>query len=116
MKEKPPIGSQQEIDELVLEYHRLIADRLQADPESVLEHARSNLERWMAAHQGTGSAYALEEWQQLLNNKTTQELIRLITEESDRGQRLRSSTPFTGILSAQERMELRAKNEERTFL
>ncbi len=116
MKDRPPIGSQQEIDELVLEYHRLIAARLQDDPETVIERARNNLKRWMAAHEGTGSAYALEEWQSLLNNKTNQELIQIITEESDNGQRLRSSTPFTGILSAQERNELRAKHEERTFL
>jgi len=116
MKEKPPTGSQQEIDELVLEYHRQIAARLQTDPEFVIERARNNLKRWMAAHEGTGSAYALEEWQHLLNSKTAQELIRIITEESDQGQRLRSSTPFTGILSIQEREELRAKHEEGTFL
>ena len=108
----PPIGSQQEIDALVLEYHRQVANRLLNSPEAVIERAQSNLERWMAAHEGTGSARTLEEWKSLLTTKTIQELITIMTEDSDEGQRLRSSTPFTGILSPQERQELRDRYEE----
>lgn len=100
----------------MLDYHREVASRLLNTPETVIERARNNLKRWMAAHEGTGSARALEEWQALLDTKTVQELIEIIIEDSDEGQRLRSSTPFTGILSAQERQELRAKHEERAFL
>lgn len=112
----PPIGSQQAIDALSLDYHREIAGRLLNSPQTIIDRAQNNLKRWMAAHEGTGSVRALEEWQVLLNTKTVQELIEIITDDSDEGQRLRSSTPFTGILSSRERQELRARHEERAFL
>lgn len=116
IKTFPPIGSQQAIDALSLDYHREVAGRLLSAPETVLDRARNNLKRWMTVHEGTGSASALAEWQSLLDTKTVQELIEIIIEDSDEGQRLRSSTPFTGILSSQERQALRAKHEERAFL
>lgn len=112
----PPFGSQQAIDALALDYHCQVAGRLLSSPETVLDRARNNLKRWMTAHEGTGSAGALQEWQSLLDTKTVQELIEIITEDSDEGQRLRSSTPFTGILSPQEREQLRARYEETAFL
>ncbi len=99
---------------MVLEYHRRIAAHLLADPEAVMNKARSNLKRWLPVHEGTPSEQSLREWQLLLDHSTIAELISIITEDSDEGQRLRSSTPFTGILSAEERKELRLHYEERT--
>jgi hypothetical protein len=94
-------------------YHLEIAKRLLANPESVLNRARSNIERWRPVHAGTFSAHALEEWRILLNTKSVPELVAIITEDSDEGQRLRQSTPFTGILSEEEREELWRRCEER---
>lgn len=110
-----PIGSQQFIDRVALEYHKIVAERLLADPEAMLSDARSNIQRWMKAHEGSGSQLALEEWLHLLSTKTIQELIAIITEDSDEGQRLRSSTPFAGILSAEESRELWRHCEERSL-
>jgi frataxin-like iron-binding protein CyaY len=110
LEQPAPIGSHQFVDKLALFYHYEIAKRLRTDPEFVIEKARSNLERWLATHvAGSAEAYCLEEWKTLLDSKTVPELITLITEDSDEGQRLRSSTPFTGILSAKERKELFAR-------
>lgn len=112
-EQSSPIGSHQFIDKLVLAYHREIAARLLASPDEVLSRARNNLKRWLAAHEpGSAEARCLEEWQRLLETKSVDELVAIITEDSDEGQRLRSSTPFTGILSLQERKELRARCEE----
>ena len=94
-----PIGSQRFIDLVALDYHRLVAERLQANPDAVLRDARENLQRWMPIHEGTGSALALLEWQQLLDTKTVPELLAIILDDSDEGQRLRSSTPFAGYLT-----------------
>jgi hypothetical protein len=112
-EQRAPAGSQQAIDQFVLEYHREIAKRLLAAPEVVLAKARGNLERWMSAY-GSGSpdAGCFEEWWRLLETRTAAELAALITDDSDEGQRLRSSTPFTGLLSPEERKELRARYEE----
>jgi hypothetical protein len=108
-------GSQQYIDYLTLMYHREIAERLRTDPESVLNRARNNLKRWMSAHEGTSSERALKEWQELIDTLSVPELIAVITEDSDNGQRIRSSTPFMGILSETEIKELRQRCEEEVF-
>ena len=101
-----PIGSQRFIDLVALDYHRLVAERLQTNPEAVLRDARENLQRWMPIHEGSGSDLALLEWQQLLNTKTITELIAIILDDSDEGQRLRSSTPFAGYLTNEESLAL----------
>lgn len=116
MKSFPPIGSHQFLDELALAYHRAIAMRLLASPKEVVELARENLNRWIQIHEGTGTVYALKEWQTLLETKTIAELAAIITEDSDEGQRLRQSTPFAGVLSDQERKEIMSRCEERAFI
>jgi hypothetical protein len=110
-----PIGSQRFIDLVALDYHRLVAARLQADPETVLREARENLQRWLPVHEGSGSQLALLEWQQLLDTKTAPELIAIITENSEEGQRLRSSTPFAGYLSDEESLALWRRHAQASF-
>ncbi len=106
------LDSHQFIDFVNLVYHREVAARLLANPEAVLSKARSNLQRWANVHEGTGSAAALTEWQMLLDTRTIPELVAIITADSDEGQRLRQSTPFTGLLSEAERKELRSRCAE----
>ena len=88
IKTFPPIGSHQFLDELALAYHKAIALRLLASPEEIIELARENLNRWIQVHEGTGTVYALKEWQTLIETKTIPELVAIITEDSDEGQRL----------------------------
>lgn len=106
------IDSHQFLDWVNLTLHREIAARLKADAETVLARARQNIQRWMPAHVGTISESALTEWEHLLATKTPLELVAIITEDSDEGQRLRQSTPFTGILTQAERDELWRRCEE----
>lgn len=111
-EKKLVFGSQQYIDYLALLYHREIAKRLRKEPEAVLNQARDNLRRWLKIHEGTNTVRALEEWQELIDALSVSELIAVIIEDSDEGQRLRSSTPFVGILSDSERKEIRIRCEE----
>ncbi|HEX4946229.1 MAG TPA: hypothetical protein VFZ34_06185 [Blastocatellia bacterium] len=106
LKKRIALDSQQFIDFVNLAYHQAVAARLLADPDAVLTRARNNLQRWAKAHQGTGSAAALAEWQTILDTSTIPELVAIITEDSDEGQRLRQSTPFTGLFTEDERKEL----------
>jgi len=77
------------------------------NPELIIKKAHSNLRRWLSVYEpGEPDARPLEEWQELLETRTVSELIAIITEDSDEGQRLRSSTPFTGLLSFEERKEI----------
>jgi hypothetical protein len=84
-----------------LEMHRLIATKLEADP-SLLERARSNISRWKN-QRGMRPAYL--EWEEILSSGMDR-ILRVLTSEDQASARLRSSTPFTGILSDAERIQL----------
>ncbi len=98
--------SHQFLDRYNLLYHIEVARRLHANPQAILARARQNLERWLPAHADSFSEHALQEWCGLLDQLNVVDLMKLITEDSDEGQRLRQSTPFTGILTETERTEL----------
>jgi hypothetical protein len=49
---------------------------------------------------------ALRECQTILFTHSLNEVLEILTEESDDGQRLRQSSPFSGILSQRERLEV----------
>lgn len=108
------IGSHAFVDTFALLYHLAVAERLRENPEQVVNHAWQNLRRWMGEN-GVGAAerLTLEEWQELLDSSPVARLIEIITEESDEGQRLRSSSPFVGVLTPEERLEILDACEER---
>ena len=109
-----PLGSHAFLDEFALAYHRAVAERLRAEPEAVLEHARQNLRRWAEGDVfGPGEQASLEEWRELLDEEGVDVLVELMTDASDEGQRLRSSSPFVGVLSPEERLEILAACEQR---
>lgn len=109
-----PLGSHAFLDEFALAYHRAVAGRLRAEPEAVLERARQTLNRWTEGDAfGAGEQASLEEWRGILSEADVDRLIEIITETTDEGQRLRSSSPFVGALSPQERLEILAACEQR---
>jgi hypothetical protein len=109
-----PLGSHAFLDEFALAYHRAVAERLRAEPESVLERARRNLDRWAEGDTfGAGEQASLEEWRGILGGADVERLVEIMTDTSDEGQRLRSSSPFVGALSPEERLEILAACEQR---
>ena len=109
-----PLGSHAFLDEFALAYHRAIAERLRAEPEAVLERARQNLNRWMEGDAfGAGEQASLEEWRRIIGDADVERLIEIMTDSSDEGQRLRSSSPFVGALPPEERLEILAACEQR---
>lgn len=108
------LGSHAFLDEFALAYHRAVAERLRTEPEAVLERARRNLNRWTeGAAFGAGEQASLEEWREILGEAAVNRLIEIMTETTDEGQRLRSSSPFVGVLSPEERLEILAACEQR---
>jgi hypothetical protein len=109
-----PLGSHAFLDEFALAYHRAVAERLRTEPEAVLERARRNLNRWTEGDAfGAGERASLEEWKGILGEADVERLIGIITETTEEGQRLRSSSPFIGSLSSEERLEILAACEQR---
>jgi hypothetical protein len=79
----------------------------------VLERARQNLNPWTEGGAfGAGEQAALEEWREILRLADVDRLIEIITDASEEGQRLRSSSPFVGALSTEERLEILAACEQ----
>jgi hypothetical protein len=110
-----PLGSHAFLDEFARAYHRAVAaDRLRAEPSAVLEHARRNIDGWTEGDAfGPGDLASLEEWRRILNEADVNRLVEVITDVSDEGQRLRSSSPFVGVISPEERLEILAACEQR---
>jgi hypothetical protein len=95
-------------DQVSLEMARRVAVGLPNHPEW-LELARKNLQRWSEQNQDSPSllrCYA--EWTQLLS-LPAQEIARILTEQTDEGQRLRQNSPFVGVLSPREVWEIKSQ-------
>ena len=72
---------------------------IDADPQRRgLQHAREVCARWHV----DAPAAAIAEWLSILG-KDWETIRAVLLDESERGQRLRQSNPFCGVLSPQER-------------
>ncbi len=86
-------------DLISLNLHRVVAHRLIVNPQ-LLRKAASNLENWLSVNPNEP---AWLEWKKILANESVESIIKIITADTDEGQRLRSSSPFAGLLTKQER-------------
>ncbi len=93
-------------DQLGLLYHRAIVEKIRHQP-ALLEIARENLRRWLAAEPEATPSQARREWQQILASEDTTEIVRIMTDPTEEGHRRRQSTPFAGILTLEERRAIR---------
>ncbi|HWS87588.1 MAG TPA: hypothetical protein VN282_11530 [Pyrinomonadaceae bacterium] len=99
------LGSHQFLDDFALASHLAVAERLRERPGAVIERARQNLNRWLEGDAlGPGERQSVEGWQNILDVSGVGQLIGIITDTSDEGQRLRSSSPFVGALTPEERL------------
>ncbi len=91
-------------DRFSLSLHRRIAEKLRMDPRAVLVAANENLDRWLSktSFASGPERQSLLEWKAILERSSPSEIGSIITAESDEGQRLRSSSPFAGILNETE--------------
>jgi hypothetical protein len=84
-----------------LAYHREVARRMETD-SAILPRARALATRWLTEDK---APWAMEIWLRLLNDGGP-ELREVLTQDSERARRLRSCTPFAGILTPRERWRL----------
>lgn len=94
------------IDRRNLELHRLVAKKIRNQPE-LMNVVSEKLDRILGEPRLSESCKdALREWQTIFSLKSFNEILEILVQDSDEGQRLRQSTPFSGILSQQERGEV----------
>lgn len=91
------------LDARSLAMHCKIAQKIAQDP-ALLDKAKANLERWSAKSQDPQPPY-LREWEKILE-RPWPEVAELITSMSEDATRLRSSSPFAGVLTAAERDQI----------
>lgn len=88
------------LDARSLALHCAIAQKISRNPE-LLSIARENLDRWVAKTD-TGTPRYLKAWRRVLERPWS-EIAGLICSMNEEATRLRSSSPFAGVLSAEER-------------
>ncbi|MBY0262277.1 MAG: hypothetical protein K2Q20_08020 [Phycisphaerales bacterium] len=85
---------------------RAITGRLRADA-SLLRVGLDNIERWSArTADAPGLLRRYPEWRAIIG-RGLDEVLRNLEREDDEGQRLRQSSPFTGILTPHEVWEIK---------
>jgi hypothetical protein len=99
----PAYSSHRLLEARSLAMHALVARKIERDP-TLLAIARRNIDRWSARSQD-GPPVWLTQWRELLE-QPWQHVAALITEPSERGARMRQSSPFAGVLTNQERWNI----------
>ena len=87
-----------------LALHCKIAYKIDRDP-ALLEKARANLARWREKYEPDQVPLCMDEWERILTLPWPQVAALLIGLTQD-AVRLRSSSPFTGILTQEERARI----------
>lgn len=83
--------------------HKEIAKKLKSNP-ALWAIAKKNLARWKKMNDWLPPA--LIEWERILNTYPKDQILSLLESDSDEAVRLRSSSPFTGILTEDERTNI----------
>ena len=95
------------LDAMKLDHARLAAARIDADP-TLIKLAHEHLER--ACQLRRWLSRAQTEWLQILARYRWPEVRAILVQETDEGQRLRGSSPFTGFASEAERHAIQARH------
>ena len=96
------------IDRRVLEMTRVIVAKIDRD-RALVRVGIENIERWTRQNEGyLPRCHA--EWKELIETHPWERLREILLEQSDEGQRLRSSHPFAGILTQDERDAIYARH------
>lgn len=97
---RAPYSTHRLLEARSLAMHAVIARKISRDSK-LLEVPRDNLKRWRQRWGAEVPAWYAE-WQEILR-RPWPEIASLITEPSEEAARLRQSSPFAGVLSAEER-------------
>lgn len=101
MKE-PFVSDHIRLDQRSLALHEAIAAKIKANP-ALIDKARQNIERWRT--QSPSIAGPLNEWEGILNQGVDKTLVYMC-DPGEEATRLRQSSPFAGILTESERLEI----------
>lgn len=90
-------------DRRSLSIHREVVKQLRKDP-SLWDIPLRNIERWSQSSGYNSTPYMV--WKDILTSKQHDEIITIMLSKSQRSTHLRSSSPFTGIISQETREKI----------
>ena len=96
------------IDRRVLEMTQIVVEKIDRNP-ALVRVGLENIARW-TRQKGGYVPQCHAEWKGLIESHPWERLREILLKESDEGQRLRSSHPFTGILTQDERDAIYAQH------
>ena len=94
-------------DRRSLALHRVIADRLLADPEAVITKARRNLRVMRRANADGSASRWFDEWERHLDGPVAG-IVEVLVSHDQAARDLRQVTPFAGVLTDEERRAIYA--------
>jgi len=97
------MNMQKRSDERSKTLHREIAKKLRNNPE-LWAVPKTNISRWKKRRKSPMPSVI--EWEYILNKHTKEQILTILESDSEESARLRSSSPFTGILSDIERKNI----------
>ena len=86
-------------EETSIELHRIVAERLRAEP-SLVERARDRVDGWL--REGTVSRPLAEAWSTLLA-QPLEDVTALMIDPGERARHMRQASPFAGFLDPRTR-------------
>lgn len=95
------MNKQRLIEIRILALAKVISERLKNDPDQVISKAKSNIARWSANQH---EAYH-DEWLEILNG-SIEKILFVLNSEDENSTRLRSSSPFAGVIKPKERWKI----------
>jgi hypothetical protein len=100
------------IEERSLALHREIAQRIRKNPE-LLSRVRDRLVNDIRSGRfSVRLTDAMQEWLDLLNGSSLDQILQLLIDQGENARRLRQSTPFAGILTQEERRRIVEEHEK----
>ena len=101
------------LDARSLELHVLVSNKIKSNPQ-LLEIAKANIQRWRLLHQNKydkKEPYYLQVWEDIIS-QGVEKVCAFLQDESEYAKEMRQSSPFAGILSDEERLEIFKKFNE----
>jgi hypothetical protein len=96
-------------EDVSLELHRAVAERLLARPD-LLERARRRVAGWL--RDGSVARPYAEAWRAILA-EPVDGVARFLVDPGERARQLRQASPFAGLLSPRERWSIWRRTRER---
>jgi len=89
------------LDQIQLAQHKLIAKKLQENPETILALAQRNLRRYIGNRPAPATSL-WREWRTLLEENSIDRIVAVMTAKTQKATELRQASPFAGALTQDE--------------